>query len=319
MLHLTAGDVNAARLRDADLAGRVVAAVDPLHEGPAPAGVSGDAWLRVRADYIVEAGWATPDAALGRLREADDAIASAGREDEVVLWFEHDLHCQLLMIRMLDQLGQVAPRRISLVCVGEHPDVASFRSLGDLSVEHIRELFEARPPVTAEQLDVAAQGWSAFTSPEPGALVELALRDASPFPYLRPALRRWLRQFPATRDALSQTERAVLDGLSSGPRSRHDLFKAVQAREEPPFMTDLIFETWLDALVHGPAALVREVDGAVTITDTGREIEQGRRDAIDARGIDRWLGGVHLVSPPAPARCPVWRWNDGSARMERDR
>ena len=315
MLHLTAGDVNAARLRDARLAGRVVAGVDCLHEGPAPAGVSGDTWFRMRADYVVASGWTTGDEALGRLREADDAIAAADREDEVVLWFEHDLHCQLLMLRMLEQLGAVTPRRLSLVCVGEHPDVPSFKSLGDLGVDHIRELFAARPPVTAEQLHVATRCWAAFTSPDPTALVDLTLRGQLPFPYLRPALRRWLRQFPATRDGLSQTERSVLGELGSGTRSRPELFKAVQAREETPFMTDLVFETWLDALARAPAALVRETHEGMTITDTGREVQEGRRDSIDARGIDRWLGGVHLVSSPAPGRRPVWRWDVATARM----
>jgi hypothetical protein len=94
VLHLTAGDVNAARLREAALPGDVVACIDALHEGPTPAGVDGGPWRELRAGYAASRRWATRDWAVARLTEADDALTRAKSEDEVVLWFEHDLHCQ---------------------------------------------------------------------------------------------------------------------------------------------------------------------------------------------------------------------------------
>ena len=50
--------------------------------------------------------------------------------------------------------------------------------------------------------------------------------------------------------------------------------------------------------------------GEVTITETGRKVLVGRADHIDLNGIDRWLGGVHLVGEKA-----AWRWDSASERI----
>ena len=42
----------------------------------------------------------------------------------------------------------------------------------------------------------------------------------------------------------------------------------------------------------------------VTITDTGRDVLEGRADHIELNGIDQWLGGVHLKGKNV-----AWRWD----------
>jgi len=44
----------------------------------------------------------------------------------------------------------------------------------------------------------------------------------------------------------------------------------------------------------------------------GRAVLEGKRDAVEINGIDRWLGGVHLVVGQ------VWRWDEenGTIKME---
>lgn len=90
MLHLTTGDVNAARLREAELPGAVVAYVDALHEGPVPAGVTGDAWLSLRARFVAEQGWTTYEQARARLAEGEQAVDRARDHKEIVVRVEHD-------------------------------------------------------------------------------------------------------------------------------------------------------------------------------------------------------------------------------------
>ena len=58
---------------------------------------------------------------------------AAGREDEVVLWFEHDLFDQAILVFLLARLRELAPDRTSLICIGSHPDHAEFRGLGQLT------------------------------------------------------------------------------------------------------------------------------------------------------------------------------------------
>src|SRR5437763_321477 len=100
MLHVTNGDVAAERLRlSVGAGGEVTVTADVLHEGPAPGGLPPERWRKIRARYLAESGYEDYDSALARLTRWDRALEGSGSWDEVVLWFEHDLFDQLLLIR----------------------------------------------------------------------------------------------------------------------------------------------------------------------------------------------------------------------------
>jgi hypothetical protein len=42
------------------------------------------------------------------------------------------------------------------------------------------------------------------------------------------------------------------------------------------------------------------------LTAAGRRVLDGDEDHVALNGIDRWIGGVHLVGREVP-----WRWDDG--------
>jgi DNA-binding SARP family transcriptional activator len=135
MLHITNGDAAAAGLREAHVPGEVAVVADVLHEGPCVTSLDSDEWCERRARYLAEAGYAAYDEALERLVEADAALHAAAGHEEVVLWFEHDLFDQLLLLRVLAWFATRpgAPARLSLVCIGSHPAFSRFTGLGQLS------------------------------------------------------------------------------------------------------------------------------------------------------------------------------------------
>ena len=50
------------------------------------------------------------------------------------------------------------------------------------------------------------------------------------------------------------------------------------------------------------------------LTDEGKTLLDGKADWIElAGGVDRWLGGVHLVGEKA-----AWRWDDEAQKLRRD-
>ena len=71
-----------------------------------------------------------------------DRTLAANRDGEYVLWFEADLYDQLQIIQILDRLADldVPAERITLICIGEHPGIARFGGLGELTAEQLREL-----------------------------------------------------------------------------------------------------------------------------------------------------------------------------------
>jgi hypothetical protein len=85
-------------------------------------------------------------------------------------------------------------------------------------------------------------------------------------------------------------------------------------------MGDSSFHRILHELAAPPRPLLRFEPAAVgpgraqriALTATGREVLEGRDDWVRIRGIDRWLGGVHLEGHEA-----AWRWYEAGRRLVR--
>lgn len=323
ILHVTNGDVVADQLRAAGLPGDVLSWDDVLHQGPVPAGLSLDELGRERARYLASWPWVPDrDGIAARFVARDRALGAARGADEVVLWFEHDLHDQLQLVQLLHwfEMRPDHAGRLSLLCIGSHPDIERFTGLGQLGPERLAALWPERRPVEHEQLDLGRRAWEAFTSARPSRLEELVADELAPLPFLRAALHRFLEEYPATDDGLGRSERQALAAVADGPRPLGDVFRVSQHDDEArPFMGDLGFLVHVAALTAGDRPLARVVHEAgleadpgppgaafwerpLEATDTGREVLRGRLDRTEVQAVDRWLGGVHLRGDPLPYR-----------------
>src|SRR3954463_4518206 len=101
MLHVHNGDCAAEFLRLSGVPGDICVWAEALHEGPVPAGVSPEQWRRARARLRGGGARGGPDGAGARLRRWDAGLDSYPEYGEVVLWLEHDLFDQLILIRHL--------------------------------------------------------------------------------------------------------------------------------------------------------------------------------------------------------------------------
>jgi uncharacterized protein DUF1835 len=321
LLHILNGDCAADRLRESGAPGRITLSADVLCEGPAPAGLAPERWRKMRARYLAESGYGDYDDCLARLSEWDRALDDFRSYDEVVLWFEHDLFDQVLLVRLLDWFArqELGWTKLSLVSIGEYPGIHPFHGLGQLTAEQMGGLLESRVPVSAAQRLLARHAWRLFCSPEPIGLELLLRRDTAALPFLAGALHRLLEEFPAVGNGLSRTEQQTLEALVIvGPMPFEALFRAVQWREERPFMGDSSFLRFLRELAVRPRPLLRIEPGAnesmralaVRLTPTGLAVLEGREDWVRIHGVDRWLGGVHLHGAEA-----AWRWDPRRGRL----
>jgi hypothetical protein len=315
ILNITNGDSAAERLRAADIEGDILVWRDVLHEGPVP-GRLGFAQLReVRARFIGDRGWATYDDALEGFTARDAMLDASGGRDEVVLWFEHDLYDQLQLIQILHRLDTQGPDpgRLTLACEADY--------LGMMSVDRVRALHARRANINRQQVHLASAAWVAFTAPEAARVTALLENDTTALPFLGPALRRHLEEFPSTRTGLSRSEQQALEVIAAGAGTIAAAFpQAHHQREEPVFLGDVVFAWYLERMSQVREPLVLFDDGttvaapkqgddrrafwdrAVRITAVGGRVLAGDENAVALNGIDRWLGGVHLeVQPGRPA------------------
>lgn len=321
MLHITNGSIAADLIREAGVPGRIAFTADVLHEGPTPAGLPPERWRKVRARYLAEAGHGGYDECLAALTEWDRTLEEHRSYDEVVLWFEHDLFDQLLLIRLLDWFAarETGLTRLGLICIGEFAGVDPFHGLGQLDPGQMASLLPARQRVTKEQLVLARHAWRVFCAPDPIGIEVAIRRDTSALPFLAGALHRHLEEFPSVRNGLSRTERQALKALAElgGDAPFEAVFHAASELEERRYMGDSTFLHHLHGLSTDPRRLIRlEREGTgprswrVHLTATGSEVLDGRDDWVRIHGIDRWLGGVHLHGREAQ-----WRWDPDRDRL----
>src|SRR5207302_1631359 len=141
MLHITNGQ--SVSLDRAGVPGRIIFWVDPLHDAPVPAGLSLEQLSRVRERFLGNVS----------LAERDDALLRFQEQEEVVLWFEHDLYDQLHLLQLLDWFSHHdrATTKLSLICRD--------RYLGHLHPEELSALFPDRQAVTAAEFKTAQKAW----------------------------------------------------------------------------------------------------------------------------------------------------------------
>jgi len=328
MLHITNGDAAANVLRRAGITDPILPWRDVLHEGPVPGGLSLRELSRVRAEFVAACGWGRLEEVLRKFDTRDATLANTLGHAQVLLWFESDLYDQLQLCQVLAWYRDQASRpRLSLISSTDPKD-GGFRGLGTMPAEGIAELAQRAQPVERDQLELAARAWDAFRSPAPTALGQVWREDTRALPDLGGALTRLLQELPGSASGLSRTEHAALKAVAEGARAPAEIFVAVQTREQRPFMGDWPFWRLLARLTCGGAALLELASGArprfppqvpaaaafgaqkFRLTPAGREVLEGRRDAIQTIGIDRWWGGTHLRSDGT-----VWRWDEASGTL----
>jgi len=321
MLHIHNGDSAAGTARKSDIPGEHFAWREALVCGPVPGGLTAEEFRRVRASHLVEAYGANLEKTEQELRGQEEVLARFNDHEEVVLWFEHDLFCQIQLIYLLDWFSRHEPgqTKLSLVSIGEFPGLENFHGLGELNEEQLASLFPQRQIITGAQLQLGSKAWAAYSSSNPKEIESLLEADSSPLPFLREALVRHLRRFPSTENGLGKIGSVSLDLIAKSHRNFRSLFPAFSRREPEYGFGDAQLYLELKRLADAETPLLKMrsgVDGAALdsaqmlltsfeITKPGKAVLAGEQDFVVTNGIDQWLGGVHLEGSEAE-----WRWDE---------
>ena len=326
MLHIHNGDSAANTAKQSSLPGEHFAWRESLITGPTPCGLSDSEWRSVRSSHLCAAyGGDIQECAQGLLSQ-EETLASFSEHEEVVLWFEHDLFCQLHLIYLLDWFSQRAlgKTKLSLVCIGGFPGRENFRGLGELDPEAMASLFPARQHVTAAHLELGAAAWQAYCSANPTDIERVLQNDTSVLPFFDAALRAHLRRFPSTRNGLDQIEDFTLQLIHDGLSSFSSLFAKIGEMQPIYGLGDAQFWQALQWMGAGRQPLI-EVSGTVgenlfkqtltryivqtarfKLTPSGEAVLDVCADAVVINGLDLWLGGVHLLGTTRH----MWRWDE---------
>lgn len=321
MLHIHNGDSTAGTAKNTDIPGEHLAWREALVCGPAPGGLSSEQFRSVRARHLAEAYSVEVKESEGELRAQEEALARFSDHEEVVLWFEHDLFCQIHLIYLLNCFSQreLGTTRLSLICIGEFPGIEDFRGLGQLDEKQLATLFPQRLEVTKADLELSARAWTAYSSSNPIEIEALISDKTFALRFLSPALTKHLQRFPSVRNGLGRIENVGLELIRDGYNEFTSLFPVFGKREPEYGFGDTQVFVELKRLTEAsqPLLTIGQAVGASAfnyddlkecsfhVTERGQAVLSGAEDFVKLNGIDLWLGGVHLEGKEA-----TWRWDE---------
>lgn len=321
-LHVRCGSDIQETLRQAGFQGEFLEHAIPYYGGPLSAGPDRH---RLMARFLVDAfpqakGGLIYERELAGLERNELALADSARYERVVLWMEHDPWDQLIVARLLAAYANgPRPGTLELVLVSEFPGAARYLGLGQLPPEALRELWASRTKVTAAQLSLGQEVWSALCADNPEALAALARSGTPALPVMAPALRRHLQELPWITDGLSLTQRLILEAARVPGTSLNGVFRQLLQRDPLPSTTDL-------SLLHTVNEMLRAADPPVlrtaapdardpfaqqlTVTAAGAAVLKGERDFGSLRPQPWWVGGVR-----ATPLSVSWRWHEAEHKV----
>jgi hypothetical protein len=295
MIHIHNGDVALALAKRSNIPGDHIAFRESLITGPV--GETED-WIEMRAQALAEA----HEVDLLRVRtdlvEQEQLLDAAASQDEVVLWFEHDLFCLIHLLYLLQRFKRA---RLSLVWTA--------KPIGDNDERSLHLLFDSRSAVTPSMVAVAREVWKAYTSGDPTSLNAFLERERPDFPFLREGLTLHASRFPSMYNGLGAIEQQALHTIATGTTDFPTLFDRLNGGlPRFGFGDSEIFRLlrWMAWRAVPLITVTGELPKAIfSITPAGENVLAAEVDDTTINDPDVWLGGTRLT------RGNLWRW-DGS-------
>ncbi|MDQ3291407.1 MAG: DUF1835 domain-containing protein [Bacteroidota bacterium] len=305
MLHILNGDGMAKSFKQAAIpADDYLIWREILFEGPIVEHRSPVDFWQARQHYISHTYHEAPTTYVLQVTTEVKRLDTYNQHDEVVLWFEHDLLCQVNLLYLLHWFAQknLKNTTLSLVCIGSHPEKPDFKGLGELSPEQLAALFPQRQVLTPADLALGDRGWQAYAAPTPESIINfLQEEDFTNLPLLPNALRAHLTRFPSIQNGLNAIEQLLLEIITERQPANIELFVEFWNRTSLFGLGDDQIENYLKELEQ--ANLIIRHD-QISITDLGKKALRFECDYVQLQPLNRCLGGVHLQ----PGN-PYWRWD----------
>jgi hypothetical protein len=302
VIHIHNGDVTAMLAKRSGLEGEHLPFRESLVAGPVPGSIMDHDWIETRARFLSDAYGENLLRVRNDLLEQERALDAAAAQDEVVLWFEHDLFCLMNFLYLLTRLAR-HPRVTAVWC--DQP--IGTREEGDL-----HPLFDSRRAVTPAMLAAAQRGWSAYAAADPTVLNGMIRGEDADFPFLRTGLELHAMRFPSARNGLGAVESRAMALITAGAADFGSLFDAFNTDVPRYGLGDGEFYRvlWRLANVAVPMLAMTKGEGLASppkalfaVTPAGEKVMAGQADFLDLNGADFWLGGAHLMNGK------VWRWD----------
>ena len=211
LLHITNGDSFTDKLKTLKLKGDIITWREMLCEGKTLTNVGSESFWKTRFEFLNKNYKVSKSWFIEKTLKEYRSLCNHKQQDEIVLWFEYDLFCQINMIAVLSWLKTHRKyAQISLVCSGKEDETDKMYGLSELSEEQLLKLYENKVELSQDDIEYADYVWQLYCSDNPIRLENLTDYSEYQFDYLAEAVNAHLHRFPSIKNGLNEMENNIL-------------------------------------------------------------------------------------------------------------
>lgn len=236
ILHITNGDSFTQKLKQLNLEGDIITWREMLCEGKTLSTVGSESFWKTRFEFLNKNYKVSKSWFVEKTLKEYRSLCNHKQQDQIVLWFEYDLFCQVNMLAVISWLKTHRRHaQISLVCSGEQEGQERLFALCELSDQQLQQLYDTRVELSQDDIEYADYVWQLYCSDNPMRLENLGDFGNYQFDYLEGAIQAHLRRFPSFRNGLNSFENQVLAIADEKELASKREFVGAVLREENPY------------------------------------------------------------------------------------
>ena len=212
VLHITNGDSFTSRLKSLNLKGDIITWREMLCEGKTLTNVGSETFWKTRFEFLHKNYKVSKSWFIEKTLKEYRSLCNHKQQDEIVLWFEYDLFCQINMLAVLSWLKTHRKyAQISLVCSGNEDATDKMYTLGELTEAQLLSLYDNKTVLNQDDIEYADYVWQLYCSDNPIRLENLSDYSTYQYDYLASAIHTHLHRFPSIRNGLNEMENNILE------------------------------------------------------------------------------------------------------------
>lgn len=210
--HITNGDSTTNYLKSLDVKGEFITWREMLCEGKTTNDVGSEDFWKTRFDFLKKSYKISKQTFIDFTLKEYRLLCQKKHQEEIVLWFEHDLFCQINMLAVLSWLKRYRKGiPVFLVCSGDVKGSKKRLGLAELNKTQIKQHYKNRVLLKRDDIEYADYIWQLYCSDSPLRLETVhQFNPMSPFKYLSDALEAHLKRFPTLSNGLNEIENTIL-------------------------------------------------------------------------------------------------------------
>ena len=251
-LHILNGDSTALTLKKSGIEGDVVVWREMLCEGAICKEVGSDEFWLKRYDYFENELGVTKLEYFDKTIKEIVKLENVANYDEIILWFEYDLFCQVNLMALCTYLLESYDKSVTyhLVCTGKENDKVQLQTLGDYDAESYPQLLGKKKKLSRIKLLFAKKCWEIYVNNNPEELMAFNFNQKPDFAYFQMAIDQHLQRFPKS-NGLNQIQQKLLEVIGSNSLTKNQIVREMllwQRTETVYGFGDLQYVNYLDNL-----------------------------------------------------------------------